>query len=135
MFRIFQMIIVFVVMFPILSSAEDVSSLANRALENNTQVMSAKADWKVFQKKIPQSSALSDPMVKYYFMGEIYADCKRTTHATPDTRLTPIASTDANRLARMRPAGDWGDHALRTCTEVGLSMPIPRVSSVSRGPS
>src|SRR3989304_5358412 len=56
------------VVFPHSSSAQsekprlNVDQLVDEALQNNPEISAAKIKWEVFREKIPQSSALEDPM-------------------------------------------------------------------------
>src|SRR3972149_864945 len=40
----------------------NVDQLVDEALQNNPEISAAKIKWEVFREKIPQSSALEDPM-------------------------------------------------------------------------
>ncbi len=56
------------VLLPYSSSAQsekptlNVDQLVDEALQNNPEILAAKIKWEVFKEKIPQSSALEDPM-------------------------------------------------------------------------
>jgi outer membrane protein TolC len=44
---------------------ENVDRLVEEALQNNPEIMAAKKRWEVFKEKIPQASALDDPMFSF----------------------------------------------------------------------
>ena len=51
--------------------ARDLSELIEDVLRNNPRVLSAEKDANAVKARIPQASALPDPMFKYSFMGEM----------------------------------------------------------------
>ena len=57
------------ILIPICSSAQsekvslNVDQLVEEALQNNPEILAAKQKWQVFKEKVPQASALPDPML------------------------------------------------------------------------
>ena len=56
-----------VLVFPLSSSLADseslnVDRLVEEALQNNPEILAAKMKWEVYKEKVPQASALEDPM-------------------------------------------------------------------------
>ncbi len=58
----------FLILVPFSSSAQsekprlNVDQLVEEALQNNPEILAAKKKWEVFKEKVPQASALEDPM-------------------------------------------------------------------------
>ncbi|MGZ3568213.1 MAG: TolC family protein [Thermodesulfobacteriota bacterium] len=61
----------FLVLVPLSSWAQsetprlNVDQLADEALQNNPEILAAKRKWEVYKEKIPQASALEDPMFSF----------------------------------------------------------------------
>ncbi len=59
----------FLVLMPLISQAQtekpilNVDQLVEEALQNNPEILAAKQKWEVFKEKVPQASALPDPML------------------------------------------------------------------------
>src|SRR4030066_109504 len=59
----------FLILIPFSSSAQsekvslNVDQLVEEALQNNPEILAAKQKWQVFKEKVPQASALPDPML------------------------------------------------------------------------
>ena len=57
-----------IILTPFSSSAQsekpglNVDQLVDEALQNNPEILAAKKKWEVYKEKIPQASALEDPM-------------------------------------------------------------------------
>ncbi len=43
----------------------NVDQLIDEALQNNPEILAAKKKWEVFKEKVPQASALPDPMLGF----------------------------------------------------------------------
>ena len=43
----------------------NVDQLVQEALQNNPEILAAKARWEVYKEKIPQAAALEDPMLGF----------------------------------------------------------------------
>lgn len=72
MFRLSQMakamFFSFLVLIPLISEAQpearlNVNQLIDEALQKNPEILAAKRKWEVFKEKVPQASALPDPML------------------------------------------------------------------------
>jgi len=63
-------VILMVFMLPLSSSLADseslnVNRLVEEALQNNPEILAAKMKWEVYKEKVPQASALEDPMLGF----------------------------------------------------------------------
>ena len=63
-------VILMVFILPLSSSLADseslnVNRLVEEALQNNPEILAAKMKWEVYKEKVPQASALEDPMLGF----------------------------------------------------------------------